>query len=157
VPGVALSRQRTVSRAQFGFHWPLSVGVGTLACDERGAILFRTQSVTYDLNGTRTGAEAIEPLRVFEPSPPPSNPLKRMTQNRRMEAFESVLGCGSGDRIDERCRSTILARFGLSADEWALIDVEGRERHWPPLPRDLMSLEPLLAAGRALCAPGRGR
>jgi hypothetical protein len=151
IDGVALSRQKTISRADFGFRWPLSVGVATLACAEDGAILLRTQRVTYTLSGSRPRAADIEPLRVLEPSPPPSNPLKRMTQDRRMEVFQSMLRCESGGRIDDTCRGVVLARFGLSGDDWGLIDVEGHERRWPPLARELMPLEPLIAAGRALC------
>jgi hypothetical protein len=157
VPGVALSRQRTVSRAQFGFRWPLTVGVGTLACDDRGTILFRTRGITYGLSGRPAGSADIASIGVVEPSPPPSNPLKRITQNERMEAFEAMMRCVSLNSIDERCRNATLARFRLSRDEWRQIEVEGRERHWPPLARELMSLDPLLSAGRALCAPASGR
>jgi hypothetical protein len=35
-------RQKTITRAQLGFEWPLSPGIGTLACPDDGAILFRT-------------------------------------------------------------------------------------------------------------------
>lgn len=156
VPGVELSRQKTVSRAQFGFRWPLTVGVGTLACDARGTIVFRTQGVTYELSGSPAGSAGIASIRTFEPSPPPSNPLKRITQNQRMEAFEAMMRCVSPNGIDERCRGATLTRFRLSRDEWGQIEVEGRERHWPPLARELMSLDPLLSAGRALCAPASG-
>lgn len=156
VPGVALAQQKTVSRAQFRFRWPLTVGVGTLACDDRGIILFRTQGLTYGLNGRPAGSADIASIRNVEPSPPPSNPLKRITQNQRMEAFEAMMQCGSRDGVDERCRSTTLARFRLSREEWDQIQVEGRERHWPPLSREPMSLDPLLSAGRALCAHTSG-
>ena len=152
VAGIPLSRQTTISRARFGFRWPLSVGVGTLACDEHGTILFRTQGVTYVMSGQRTGDPNIAPLRVPAPSGPPSNPLRRITQAQRMDAFAAMLACDS-----DACRRSTLARFGLSNDDWTTIEVEGRERRWPPLARELMSIEPLLIAGRALCAPGSGR
>lgn len=153
VPDVALSRQRTIVRGEFGFRWPLTVGVGTLACDDAGAILFRSGGVTYVVSGTRPGALNLAPLRVPEPSPPPSNPLKRMPQTQRMDAFESMRQCESRQTGQAGCQRTTLAKFGLSPEEWALIDAEGRERKWPPLPRGTMSLDPLVAAGRALCVP----
>src|SRR6266536_170332 len=116
VEGIPLSHQTTISRAGFGFRWPLSVGGGTLACDDRGAILFRARSVTYAVSGARTGALDIAPLRIPAPSAPPSNPLKRIKQTQRMEAFASMLACESHNR-DEMCRRTTLARFGLSNDD----------------------------------------
>jgi hypothetical protein len=157
VPDVPLSRQRTIARAELGFRWPLTVGVGTLACDDTGAILFRSRGVTYVVSGTRPGALNLVPLRAPEPSPPPSKPLKRLPQAQRMDAFESMQRCESRRTGYEACQRTTLARFGLSREEWALIDGEGRERKWPPLPRGPMSVDPLVAAGRALCVPASGR
>jgi hypothetical protein len=74
-----------------------------------------------------------------------------MPQDERAAAFQAMLRCESPGLIDDTCRRTVLAHFGLSLDEWKLIDVEGHERRWPPLRREAMSLEPLVAAGRALC------
>src|SRR4051794_1906379 len=87
IEGIPLSRQRTISRAELGFRWPLSVGVGTLACNDAGAVLFRSQGITYLLDGQRTGTHDIEGLRMPEPAAPPSNPLKRLKQTDREEAF----------------------------------------------------------------------
>jgi hypothetical protein len=157
VPGVPQSRQRTISRAELGFRWPLTVGVGTLACDSTGAILFRSGGVTYVVSGTRPDARPLGGLRIPEASPPPSNPLKRLPQSQRMDAFESMLQCESRERVDEACRRRTFERFGLSPQEWALIDVEGRERAWPPLTRGLMPLDAMITAGRALCADGAGQ
>jgi hypothetical protein len=151
VAGVPLSRQKAISRAGFGFRWPLSVGIGTLACDEKGALLFRTQGITYRLNKAASSAPDIEPLRILAPSAPPSNPLRRMKQADRMEAFKSMMVCGSSER-DDRCAQTTLARLGLSPEEWTQVEAEGRERQWPPLTRDLMPLDQLVTAGQALCA-----
>ena len=157
IAGVTPGRQRTVSRAEFGFRWPLSVGAGTLACTESGAILFRALGVTYVLSGRHAGALDARSLQLPEPSPPPSRPLVRLRQDERMEAFHSMRRCETRGRVDEDCRRSALARFGLSPAEWALIDREGNERRWPPLDRGLMSLDPLIVAGRGLCtsAPGR--
>lgn len=151
VPGVALDHQRTISRAEFGFRWPLSAGVGVLACGPRGAILFRTQGTTYELSGDPGKGSDIQALRVPEGSGPPSNPLRRIKQDDRMRAFESVTSCASHPN-DTHCVDDELHRLGLSHDDWALIEAEGKERQWPPLVRDMMPLEPLLAAGRELCA-----
>jgi hypothetical protein len=150
IPGVPLTRQRTISRAELGFRWPLSVGIGVLACDREQAILFRTQGTTYQLSGGHSSGPDIAPLQLSEPSGPPSNPLRRVKQDDRMRAFESVSACASrpGDR---RCIDETLQRLGLSRDDWTLIEAEGMERRWPPLTRDLMPLDPLLSAGRDLC------
>jgi hypothetical protein len=149
LPGVPLNRQRTISRAEFGFRWPLSVGV--LACDSQQTILFRTQGTTYALNGDPRRGSDIAPLRLYEPSGPPSNPLRRLKQEDRMRAFVSVSSCAS-HVSDVNCLNDTLQRLGLSRDDWALIDAEGKERRWPPLTRDLMPLDPVVAAGRDLCA-----
>ncbi len=157
IPDVLLSRQKTVFRAELGFKWPLTVGVGTLACDATGAILFRSGGVTYVVSGTRPDALELTPLRVPAPSPPPSNPLKRLPQTQRMDAFESMLRCQSRKLVGGACQRITLERYDLSQEEWALIDVEGHERKWPPLTRGALPLDALIAAGRPLCAPGSAR
>ena len=150
IPGVPLSRQRAISREEFGFRWHLSVGVGVLACDQPQAILFRTQGTTYQLSGDLRQEPDITPLRVYEPSGPPSNPLRRLKQDDRMRAFALVSSCASRPG-DTHCVDDSLQRLGLSRDDWTLIDAEGEERRWPPLTRDLMPLDPLVSAGRDLC------
>jgi len=151
IQGVPQARQRTISRAQYGFRWPLTPGRGTLACAESGVILFRAGGVTYVVQGQRRGASDIAPLRIPEPSAPPSNPLKRMTQDARMEAFAALRRCSAAD-TDDACSRTARARFGLSIEDARLIEAEGRERRGPPLTRGVMSLDALVDAGRALCA-----
>jgi hypothetical protein len=153
IDGVSLARQRTISRAQLGFRWPLVPGTGTLACADDGVILFRASGVTYIVQGERAGAADVSPLRLPEPSPPPSNPLKRLTQNVRMDAFASLERCRSQADAD-RCLRSVQERFALSPDEVRLIEHEGQERRWPPLPRGLMPLDALVQAGRALCQKG---
>lgn len=150
IPGAPLTHQRTITRAEFGFRWPLTVGVGVLACDQQ-TILFRTQGTTYVLSGDPRRGSDIAPLRLYEPSGPPSNPLRRLKQEDRMRAFESVNSCASRPS-DTNCMDNTLQRLGLSRDDWTLIEAEGQERRWPPLTRDLMPLDPVLAAGRDLCA-----
>lgn len=145
IAGIPLTRQQTISRAQLGFRWPLSPGTGTLACAEDGVILFRTSGVTYVVQGERTGAADIGPIRLPQPSSPPSNPLKRLTQNVRMEAFASIERCRSNGHMDT-CLQGAKRRFGLSDEEARLIESEGQERRWPPLARGLMPLDPLVHA-----------
>lgn len=151
IGNVPLNSQRAVSRVDFSFRWPLSVGAGVLGCDQDNRILFRTQGVTYQLAGRTDGAAGVEPLRIPEPSPPPTNPLRRMKQGDRMAAFASMTACASQPSSD-LCASATLERFGLSREEWTQVEAEGRERRWPPLTREYMSLEPLIASGRTLCA-----
>jgi len=153
VAGIPLARQQTISRAQLGFRWPLSPGTGTVACAEDGVILFRTGGVTYVVQGDRTRGTDIVPLRMPEPSSLPSNPVRRLTQNVRMDAFASLQRCRS-NTDQEACSQAVQERFGLSADEARLVEAEGQERRWPPLARGLMPLEPLADAGRALCQNG---
>ena len=157
IEGISISRQRTISRADLGFRWPLSVGVGTLACDGAGTVLFRSRGTTYLLDGHRAGTHAIEALRVPEPAAPPSNPLKRLKQAEREEAFRQVTRCESHAADQAGCRRAAVQRLGLSDAEWDQIDVEGHERRWPPMSRAPMSLDPLIAAGRALCQSSVGR
>jgi hypothetical protein len=151
VEGIPISRQRTISRAALGFRWPLSVGVGTLACDDAGTVLFRSQGITYLLHGERAGTHDVQALRMPEPAAPPSNPLKRLKQADREDAFQQVTRCESHAADKAGCRRAAVQRLGLSDAEWEQIDVEGHERRWPPLSRAAMSLDPLIAAGRALC------
>ncbi len=150
IAGVPLARQRAVSRFEFGFRWPLSVGAGVVGCDQQGTILLRTQRVTYALTGPSNRIADLAGLRMPEPSGPPTNPLRRITQADRMAVFASVMSCASPD---SPCAQAAVQRFGLSRDEWAQVDAEGRERRWPPLTGELMPLDPLIAAGRALCGP----
>jgi hypothetical protein len=157
IEGIPISRQRTISRADLGFRWPLSVGVGTLACDDAGSVLFRSQGITYLLRGQRAGTHGVEALRVPEPAAPPSNPLKRLKQAEREEAFRQVTRCESNAADQAGCRRAAVQRLGLSDAEWDQINVEGHERRWPPLSRAPMSLDPLIAAGRALCQSSVGR
>ncbi len=154
IAGVPQSHQRAVSRTEFGFRWPLSVGNGVVACDERHTLLLRARGVTYTLTGS-PGADAdLATLRMPEPSGPPTNPLRRIKQADRMAVFASMMSCAAPDASPESpCSRAALQRFGLSRDEWAQVEAEGRERRWPPLTRGLMPLDPLIAAGRALCGP----
>jgi hypothetical protein len=150
IDGIPPARQMTISRAQLGFRWPLTPGTGTLACAKDGAILFRAGGVLYAVAGSWPGAADITPIRAREPSPPSSNPVKRLKQNERMDAFVSLERCASA-RSENECRRIVQQRFGLSAEEARLIEAEGQERRWPPLDRAFMTLGPLAAAGRRLC------
>ena len=103
-----------------------------------------------DLTGQKDDTAGIEALRMPEPSGPPTNPLRRVKQSDRMAAFASMTACESHPS-DDLCPKATLERFGLSRDEWTQVKAEGMERRWPPLTRQPMSLDPLIAAGRTLC------
>lgn len=68
-----------------------------------------------------------------------------------MDAFTSIMRCGSGGGREDGCYRSALQRFGLSGEEARMIETEGQERRWPPLARGLMPLEPLIDEGRILC------
>jgi hypothetical protein len=153
IEGVPAAHQQTISRAQLGFRWPLVPGTGTLACAEGGVILFRAAGVTYGVQGTPPGAADITPIRASEPSQPPSNPVRRLTQNVRMDAFAALKRCDATGA--DACSRGVRDRFRLSDEEARLIDAEDRERRWPPLVRGLMPLDPLVQTGRALCNQNR--
>jgi hypothetical protein len=150
IEGIPGSRQQTISRGQLGFRWPLNAGTGTLACADDRVILFRSSGVTYVVQGKRRGAADVAPLRIPEPSTPPSDPVKRLTQDARMAAFASIEQCRSKAAASP-CVRDVQTRFNLTAEESRRVEVEGQERRWPPLERPLMSLDALIEAGRALC------
>ncbi len=71
------SNERSVSRADYGNAWPLTVESGTLRCEEPGAVTFTSDEdgTTYSVNGTAEGmAEAsgwqnIRPIWADDPNP----------------------------------------------------------------------------------------
>jgi hypothetical protein len=67
-----------------------------------------------------------------------------------MDAFALLERCRASGQEDA-CSRSVQERFGLAGVDARLIQAEGQERRWPPLARNLMSLEPLVAQGRALC------
>ena len=147
VAGMPLNQQRTISRQEMPRVWPLSVGVGTLACD-RSAVVFHHAGVTYALNDAARsrGFAAVDSIQLNR-HPPPSNPLTRITQHERMLIFAKASACATTAGCIERIRDT----HRLSDAELTQIQAEGAERRWPPLVPERIPLNPLIDAGLALC------
>ena len=150
IPDVPANQQRTIARAEIGWKWPLSVGVGTLGCIS-DAVVFRARGVTYALNeaATSRGFAPLDPIWATQSSGP-RDPLKRLTQDQRMRLFAETSGCEKANSTD-RCKQRILETHGLSEQELKQIDAEGRERTWPPLSPMRRSVAPLVDAGLTLC------
>ena len=157
VEGVPLAQQRTITRNEIGYKWPFNMGAGTIACDG-GALFFRADGTTYALSrsaGTR-GYANVDAIRRVQESGPPSDPVGRLTQDVRVKMFADLSACGgaggaTGSQRAAECRTRIRERAGVSETELSKIEAEGVERNWPPLPRILMSLDPISEAGRLLC------
>ena len=157
VPGVPPAQQRTITRAEFGYEWPFTVGVGTVACDG-GALAFRSGGTTYALSrgaGTR-GYGNLDAIRRVQDGGPPSDPVSRLTQDTRMKVFAQASDCGNatdgeGLRRVGSCKARVRERGGLSESELTRIEAEGVERNWPPLKSVLMRLDAVIAAAARLC------
>jgi hypothetical protein len=157
VPGVPPAQQRTITRAELGYQWPFTVGVGTVACDG-GMLAFRSGGTTYALSrgaGTR-GYANVDAIRSVQGSGPPSDPVSRLTQDVRMKVFAQTSACrnatdGERSRLVSDCKARIRERSSVSDSELARIEAEGVERNWPPLKPVLMSLDGIIAAADQLC------
>ena len=157
VEGVPLAQQQTITRSDLAHKWPFTSGTGTIACDG-GALFFRSGGITYALGrsaGTR-GYANVDEIRLPEGSGPPSDPVSRITQDERMKVFVRLADCGTpsstrGAATVAACRARVQERSALTADELARIEAEGVERNWPPRPRQLMSVEPVVDLARQLC------
>lgn len=155
IPGVALNQQRIVQRGELGFAWPLTVGTGTLGCAS-GAVTFKSGGTIYALNDVAKsrGLAAIQPLWKTQ-SAPASHPLGRIRQEQRMAIFAEAMRCDRGSdpqqAPDKACAEQVRTAHQLSKDDLDLIEAEGRERAWPPLPPVHMDLDPLIEAGLKLC------
>jgi hypothetical protein len=157
VEGVPLTHQRTITRNEVGYKWPFDAGSGTVACDG-GALLFRAGGTTYALtgDGRSRGYASVDGIRRLQGSGPPSDPVSRLTQEARMERFAELSACRAGRQPESstaaaECTTRIRERAGLSESEMTRIQAEGVERHWPPLPSVLMSLDAIVEAARRLC------
>ncbi len=147
IAGIAENQQRAVGRNDFPRRWPFTVGTGTLGCVD-GALVFRASGVTYALNDAAAsrGFASAEPIRLTQHLPP-SNPLTRLTQERRTQIFSQSSACaGSG-----RCRQRVRDAHALSDAELAQVEAEGQERRWPPLTPNRITLAPVIDAGMKLC------
>jgi hypothetical protein len=155
IPEIPANQQRTVNRSSLSWQWPFTVGAGTLGCTS-GAVVFRAGGVDYALNDVARsrGFASIDPVRRLASAGPPSDPLKRLPQNRRQEIFREAARCEDsidGDAV-AACKQRLRATNQLSDSELKQIEVEGDERLWPPRARQPVSLDPLVDAGLKLCA-----
>jgi len=152
IPGIPPAQQRVIARYELDWQWPLTVGVGTLGCDS-GAVVFRTGGSSYAVNDAARarGFASIEPIHLTQAQGLPSNPLKGVNQDRRMQIFRESTACSDADA---RCRQQVRARYGLSEADLKQVDFEGVERLWPPLASKRKDLGRLVDAGLKLC-PGR--
>ena len=147
IPGIAENTQRTIARNEFPRQWPFAVGTGTLGCLDEG-VVFRVDGTTYALNDAAAarGFPRAEPIRLTQHRAP-SNPLVRLTQNRRMQIFSESSAC-----VDSTsCKQRIRALHAISDAELKQVEAEGEERRWPPLPPERVSLALIIDAGLKLC------
>jgi hypothetical protein len=155
IADVPVAQQRFITRQHYGWRWPFIVGVGTLACTD-GAVLFRANGVTYGLNplGRTRGFGNPDSIRGIAAGGPPTNPLRRLNQDVRMRVFQAAESCRQAQADPERthCSAQVMGQFGLSPAELSQVEAEGRERRWPPLSAELMSVDAVLHDGAALCA-----
>lgn len=150
IPEITSNQQRAVTRSELRYQWPFTVGAGTLGCVSN-AVIFRADGVSYSLNDAAKsrGFPAVDPIWQVQGSGPPSNPLKGIVQDDRMRLFAESASCDGPNATD--CKRRLRIKHALSDAEFNQIEVEGRERLWPPLTPKRISLEPLIEAGLKLC------
>jgi hypothetical protein len=151
IPDIPASQQRHISRHDFVDSWPFEPGEGTLGCIA-DAVVFRVQGITYGLNdAARTRGYGSVDSIVVSQSKPPSHPLRRITQDERMRIFRASEACTSSPEA-AACKQRLGQSHGLTAEELAQIEAEGRERSWPPLSPPRKSTAPVIKAGAAMCS-----
>jgi len=146
------SQQRVLLRSELGLQWPFTIGEGTLGCAS-GAVVFRSGEVTYGLNDAARATGFAAPMSIqvhFHAEP--QNPLKRITQETRTKIFADAMACRS---VNESCRHGIREARGLTDEELQQIETEGKERRWPPLAPEYVSLAPVVEKGLKLCPAQR--
>ena len=155
IAGVPPNQQRVITRSELGWRWPFTVGTGTLGC-VAGAVVFRNAGVDYAVNGPAKsrGSASLESIRLTY-SEWPTDPLSRIPQDVRETIFAETARCGAATPADaaDRCRQRVRESRAVSEAELKQIEVEGRERTWPPLPPAYATLDPVIEAGLKLCRP----
>lgn len=155
IPEVPRQQQRTVDRSEFRWQWPFTVGTGTLGCVD-GAIVFRSAGTNYALNAAARsrGFTSNESIRQIGGSGPPSNPLRRLTQDARERIFVESLACErtpGANLTTAGCKRQLQEIKHVSAEELTQIEAEGHERAWAPLQSRPLALDAVLDAGSKLC------
>lgn len=151
IADIPATQQRTATRSEFRWDWPFTVGTGTLGCTS-DAVVFRAGGVTYALNDAARarGFAVVDPIQQNQGSGPPSNSLKRLKQDERMQLFAASVAC-ERTANPGGCKQQLRATRTLSEAELHQIDAEGLERVWPPLTAKRTSLDPVINAGLKLC------
>lgn len=153
---VPSDQQRTITRSDLSGPWPFTVGSGTLGCKSE-AVMFRTDGRTYAINDAATvaGFAPVEPIRVVQSQGWPSNPLRSLPQDVRMNIFEESMRCermyAAISNSSDPCKRRLRETHSLTEAQLSQIEAEGRERLWPPLESERVSLGPLIEAGLKLC------
>lgn len=156
IAGVPVKQQRVIMRSELSWRWPFTVGTGTIGC-AAGAVVFRAGGVDYAVNepAKAGGFASIEAIRLTQ-SGWPSDPLSRITQDVRRTIFAEASSCATATTADAAaggCRQRLRESRAVSEAELKQIEVEGRERTWPPLPPAYVTLDPVVDAGLKLCRP----
>lgn len=151
IPDIPSNQQRSVTRSEFRYDWPFTVGAGTVGC-AAGAVVFRTAGLSYALNDAARlrGLAPVDPIRQIQGSGPPTDPLKRMKQDDRMRIFAAAASCDDAADATE-CKRRMRSTHTLSDTELNQVEAEGKERRWPPLSPARINLDPLIDAGLKLC------
>jgi hypothetical protein len=69
-----------------------------------------------------------------------------------MNIFEQSVRCDRPQEASNACKERIRERHRISQADLIQIEAEGRERLWPPLEPERVSLDPLMEAGMKLCS-----
>lgn len=167
------ANERTVSKAQYGERWPLTVDGGVIACTANAAT-FRAAGRTWALNGIAKsrmkGAGAIVEIQRRQPPKPveAASIVSRVPELQRMAVFESAVTCEDQAaksvnsmtdfvaqskeqrRLTDACEARLLTRSKISKKELGQISTEGVLRNWPPL-KIMVSVGPLIDDALKLC------
>jgi hypothetical protein len=120
IPDIPTGQQRVVSRQDFHWKWPFSVGHGTLGCTEN-AIVFRNEGKTYALNAAARsrGFALVDPIWRWQSAGLPRDPLRKLAQNDRQTVFAQLMACDGDGSIETRaqtalCKQNLARARGLT-------------------------------------------
>jgi hypothetical protein len=69
-----------------------------------------------------------------------------------MSIFEESARCDRLHEVSNSCKERLREVHRISQADLIQIEAEGRERLWPPLEPERVSLNPLMEAGMKLCS-----
>jgi hypothetical protein len=155
------------------------VPIGSPTSSAVQAVYFRVGATTYPLNGIAKGRGGPDVAAIWKTyaGPEPTDILTRLPEPKRRDIFRVEAACPDRaqlaaerkfpeassvseleasalyeQKFRTQCIQQIRARNTLTADELALIDAEGRARHWPPTEPDRPTIGPIIDDGVKLCA-----